>query len=98
MDDDAGHDLESSTRALQAELRARETSQPMSEAELDRLVECGVGLERALRRAQVAGTPITEEAVLVWDRARQFVDEHDHAQVLGRARQQSDAPDEPGRN
>jgi hypothetical protein len=76
MDDDVERDLEAATRALESELRAREGRRPMTQAELDALVECGAGLERALRRAQEAEMPITEEAFAVWDRARQFVREH----------------------
>jgi hypothetical protein len=76
-DDDARNDLEATTRALEAELAARDEARPLSQAELDRLVDCGVGLERALRRAQVAGLPITKEAFLVWDRAREFVRDHE---------------------
>jgi hypothetical protein len=77
MDDDARRDLEAATRALEAELASRDESRAMSQAELDRLIDCGMGLERALRRAQLVGMPITEEAFLVWDRARRFARDHE---------------------
>ncbi len=84
MDHDARRDLEAATRALEAELASCDDSRQMSQAEFDDLIECGVGLERALRRAQVIGMPITEEAFLVWDRARQFVRDHEPAPRFGR--------------
>jgi hypothetical protein len=77
MDDDVQHDLEAATRALEAELRSRDPARAMTQAEHDELVDCGAGLERALRRAQEAEMPITEEAFAVWDRARLFVREHE---------------------
>lgn len=79
------------TRALEAELGAREEARPMSDAELDRLLDRGAGLERALRRAQIVGVPITEEAVVAWERARQAVDEHEQARVPGSALDGRDA-------
>ena len=95
MDDDARRDLEAATRALEAELRARDESRPMTQTELDRLIDCGAGLERALRRAQAAGMPITEEAFLVWDRARQFTRDHEPMSRFGRD-MPSDEADDPG--
>jgi hypothetical protein len=77
MDDDVQRDLEAATRALEAELRSRDPDRPMTQTEHDDLVDCGAGLERALRRAQEAEMPITEEAFAVWDRARLFVREHE---------------------
>jgi hypothetical protein len=95
MDHDVERDLEAATRALEAELRARDRGRPMTEAEMDGLVDCGAGLERALRRAQEAAMPITEEAFAVWDRARQFVREHPPTQGPP---MWVDAPDEPDRS
>jgi hypothetical protein len=81
MDKDARHDLEAATRALEAELRARDRSRAMTQPELDGLVDCAVGLERALGRAKDSGavkeTPGIAEAFEVWDSARQFVHEHE---------------------
>jgi hypothetical protein len=83
--DDVERDLQVATRALEAELRARDDERPMTQAELDGLVDCAAGLERALRRAQEAEMPITGEAFAVWDRARQFVREHEPAHGDGGA-------------
>jgi hypothetical protein len=81
MDDDARHDLEAATRALEAELRCRDRSRALTQPELDGLVECAVGLERALGRAKDAGavkeTPGIPEAFAVWDDAREFVHQHE---------------------
>ena len=97
MDDDVRLDMQAATHALDAELRLRDDARPMTQAELDALVDCGAGLERALSRAQEAGMPITEEAVAVWDRARQFVREHEPAHAYDWALR-SNAADEPNRN
>jgi hypothetical protein len=97
MDDDVRRDLEAATRALEAELGARDDARPMTHAELDELVDCGADLEQALRMAQEAEMPITEEAFAVWDRARQFVREHEPAQAYGLT-MRSNAADEPNRS
>jgi hypothetical protein len=101
VDDDTTHDLEAATRALEAELRARDASRPMTDAELNSLVECGVGLERAIRRAQEAGAvnepPGFAEAIDVWDRGRQFIREHEPPPLFGTAKW-TDAAGGPGQN
>jgi hypothetical protein len=101
VDHDTTHDLQAATHALEAELRARDASRPMTEAELSSLVECGAGLERAIRRAQEAGAanepPGFAEAIDVWDRGRRFMREHEPPPLFGTA-MWTDAPSEPGQN
>jgi hypothetical protein len=87
MDKDARQDLEAATRALEAELRARDRSRPMTEPDHDGLVDCADGQERALGRAKDGGavkeTPGIAEAFEVWDSARQFVHEHEPTRAFG---------------
>lgn len=96
MDDDATRDIEAATRALEAELAGRDEARPLSEAELNRLVDYGTGLERALRRAQEAGLPIPPAADLVWQRARAFAHAHEPMRRFGRIPPWDDPPGAPG--